>query len=497
MTMRVVLGALVSALMVVAVGCNPECVDQYDCANHKGNAPSGQQWTCTNNTCMATDITPTPGTDAGTKPDAGTPTDAGTPPDAGMPTDAGTAPDMSIAEGGACSTTASCMAGLYCDAAKACSPLQVVVTNSTPAQTAVVVPYKAPGTPSAPAGTTSPTSLSETSGGKVRFPRWNKDGTAVAFVEEDSSGNVTLVSRGVPLVTGQKDTLTTGSAASTTDFRYMEWEPGPAILWTTKTATSTSGISSIAPGGTLQTYTMAGVFPSWSGDGSSFAYSLNSMGLKVRSVSTGKEGAVDGVTSSTAEQPLFNKTNGVVLYLDAKGATESFGGSATPLTALYTPLVAPATDATLIADVTTATGSSTIYSYIFNHTWSPLGTHVAYVRVYYTKDPTTGTATLCNDGSPCAGQVGNVVFVRRLNTDGTPSGDEMQLASEATLPSFSPDGQFIAYLSGGKLFVQQIDPAATDAGSLKKGTAIKHDWGTGTKVESSFGDDDRPRWQPR
>lgn len=494
MMKRVVLGAFVGTLLVVSTGCNPECTDQFDCTSNKGAPPSGQEWTCTANKCVATNIAPPPSTDAGTGTDTDAGTDAGTgtgTTDAG--TDAGTVPDMSIAEGGACTTTASCMAGLYCDGTQKCAPLQLVYTVTDSAtsgsQSAVISPYK-PAT-----GSTAPTALSEASGIKSRFPRWSKDGKTVAFVADDNT-NVTLVTRAVPLAAGNSSTLYT-AAAGTTDLRYSEWEPGPSILWSPKTASSTSGILSIAPGGTLTTYETAGVFPSWSGDGTHFAYSVNTHGLNVRSVNTGSENTVTGVSSLSAEQPLYNKVNDVVLYLDAKNNSESFGGSTTPLTELYTPLVAPATDATVIAAATKGSGDPAIDSYIFNHTWSPLGTHVAYVRVYYSK-ASSGTATLCNDGSPCGGQVGNVVFVRRVNTDGTPSGDEMLLANEATLPSFSPDGQFIAYLSGGKLFVQQIDPAATTAATLKKGSAIQHTWSsTTTRVESSFGDDDRPRWQPR
>jgi len=78
--------ALAVATLVLALastGCNPECVDAYDCRADNGQPPAGQQWTCRNEKCATVPLPgPLPPVDAGT--DAGM--DAGT--DAGM--DAGT-----------------------------------------------------------------------------------------------------------------------------------------------------------------------------------------------------------------------------------------------------------------------------------------------------------------------------------------------------------------------------------------------------------------------
>ncbi|WP_375771840.1 hypothetical protein NR798_13405 [Archangium gephyra] len=510
MTKRVVFGALVSALMMVATGCAEECVDRIDCRSKKGEPGEGKEWVCRDNKCESQDSPSEPGADAGTEPDAGTGTDAGTEPDAGTGTDAGTEPDagtMTLAEGAGCTATDSCMAGLTCEGAtgaRTCQPLHIAVTVAGTGATtdAVVVRYKTPGSEPA-TGTSAATKLSESTTGGSRFPRWNKDGTAVAFVQEGTGSTVALVTRNIPLAAGQVTELTTGAnAGGTIDFRHLEWEPSASLAWSTVTKAGSgediSGISVIAGTGTgtVQTATTEGVFPSWAADGNSFVYSVNSLGLNTKPLS-GAGSAVTG-PALTSEQPLHNKANGVLLYLDAKGATETIGGVATPLTELFT--FNPAATGTPAPQSVAAPSPTDIAvplgqlnSFIANHTWAPDGTHVAYVRVYYFK-PAVGEASLCSGGTNCQGKQANVIYVRRIDANGAPQEAEMELASVATLPSFSPDGQFIAYLSGGKLLVQRINPAATDAASLKVGGVITHTW---SGIQSNRGDDHRPRWQPR
>ena len=501
MARRVVFGALVGALMVVSTGCSEECVDSADCRN-KGDPGAGREWVCVSNKCEGRDTTPPSGGDGGT-----TPTDGGTTPtDGGTQTDAGT---MTVVEGGACTSSDNCMAGLRCETsgnASTCQPLHLAMTRALTGGTteAVVVRYKTPGSEPA-TGTTSPTKLSESTA-QSRYPRWNKDGTAVAFLEEATADAPVLVSRNFPLAAGQQTTLVTGTEVGTVDFRYMEWEPSNNIAWTVTTKAGNSytatGISYVpGTGGAVQSATTSGVFPSWAADGSSFAFSSGGLGLRTKMLGAATDSAVTGA-SATSEQPLHNKANGVLLYLDAAGKTEQIGTDATPLTELFsirpssaaepspTPVaIAPASDE--------AVAGGNLRSFIANHTWAPGGTHVAYVRTYYLK-PTAGPAVLCSGGANCGGQQGNVIYVRRIGTNGAPEEGsvEMLLASEATLPSFSPDGHFIAYLSGSQLRVQRIDPAATTEASLKVGSAIPHTW-TGSTIPSNRADDHRPRWQPR
>ncbi|ATB27429.1 PD40 domain-containing protein [Melittangium boletus] len=490
MTNRGVVAALMGALMMVATGCAEECVDRYDCNNNKGSAGEGKTWVCRSNKCVAEDVsTSTP--DSGTptpEPDAGTP-DSGT----GGEEDAGTPPpeDMTISEGGDCTTSASCMAGLFCEAQK-CQPLRLAVTErvsgTTTTDRAVVVHYKTPGAAAAPGAAEA---LSQDTTGTSRFPRWNKEGTAVAFENTAADTTVALWSRPVPFGTANQTELTTATAAGTSEFRYMEWEPSSYIAWGKTAGSSTTGISYLpGAGGAVQSATTSGVFPSWAADGNSFAYSANGQGLKSRSITTGSDAPISG-PPTTGEQPLHNKANGVLIYLDAKGVTEDFG-SATPLTGLYSFDPASSTVREVALARTESTDASgEVKSFIANHTWSPSGTHVAYVRVYYHK-PTSGSAVLCN-GSNCGGRQGNVVFVQAIDASGTP-GTEIEFANESTLPSFSPDGYFLAYVSGSRLQVQKLNPAGTDAITLKEGPVLTHTWGS---IQTNRGDDHRPRWQPR
>jgi len=75
----VALGTLALGLLVT--GCEPECVDQFDCAN-KGNPGEGKQYACVASRCVAQDIPSATdaGTDAGTEPPTDAGTDAGTDP---------------------------------------------------------------------------------------------------------------------------------------------------------------------------------------------------------------------------------------------------------------------------------------------------------------------------------------------------------------------------------------------------------------------------------
>ena len=487
-------GVVVCALLVLTTGCQDECVAQGDCRNEKGDPGAGQEWVCVENRCERRQVT-SPGQDAGMETDAGTDagteTDAGT--DAGMELDAGTDAGMNVGQGGACMDSSNCMAGLRCEQSgdsKKCEPLHVAVTTgySDGGTEAVAVRYNAT--------TSAPFELSEAAG-MSRYPRWSATGNAVAFVEEQTAGNPVLVRRDLPLATGQKQVLATGTTEKTRDFRHVEWEPSSWLAWTQVAANnSVSGISLVAgDGGAVQSGTNKGGFPSWSSDGQSFVYNVKTEGLKVLPL-TGTETVA--LADFEAEQALYNKANTWLLYLDNDDVEEDIGGGAVPLMKLKT--VSAGGGATkLIADVSSQpiTGGA-LKSYLANHTWSPAGTHAAYVRVYYFMPP-TGSGILCgNTGALCPpGQSANVIFVQRIDpATGEAQGAAMELVAEATLPSFSPDGHFIAYLTGGKLAIQRINPEATDASTLKvDGAFFKHD--QSGPVRSNMGDDHRPRWQPR
>ncbi len=503
-------GVGVCALLVLTTGCQDECVAQGDCRNKQGDPGAGQEWVCVDNRCERRQVT-SPGGDAGTEADAGMDMDAGTDggmetdagmdggmdmdagTDGGMETDAGMDAGMNVDQGGACTDSSNCMAGLRCEqsaTSKTCEPLHVAVTTglSDGGTEAVAVRYNVT--------TGAPFELSETDG-MSRYPRWSANGNAVAFVEEQTAGSPVLVRRDLPLTAAQKQVLATGSAERTKDFRHLEWEPSGWLAWTQVAQNnSVSGISVVdASTGTVQSGTNRGGFPSWSPDGQSFVYNVNTVGLSLHPLS-GTD--TDVFADPNAEQALFNKANNWLLFLDNDAAEDNIGGGAVPLMKLKA-VSAGGGAATLIADVSSQpiTGGA-LKSYIANHAWSPAGTHAAYVRVYYFM-PTVGSGILCgNQGALCPqGQSANVIFVQRIDpATGAAQGAAMELVAEATLPSFSPDGHFIAYLSGGKLVIQRINPEATDASLLKVDNGFfKHD--LSGPVRSNMGDDHRPRWQPR
>ncbi len=486
MIKRIVISVLCGALGVLLTGCGDECSSPADCTNDKGPPGEGKVWVCESKKCVQRDADEP---DPEPKPDGGM-TDGGTGvvdggPNTGMDggMDAGMRPDAgSVAKGGACASSMECMAGLRCEGAT-CQSLHLALTAaSTDGGTrAVAMRYDEPDA--------GPFDLSETTGHN-RYPRWNAAGTAVAFVEGQEGGASQLVTRNFPLATGQVSILTDVGSAGTEDFLHMEWEPSGAIVWTRKSGTSISGVSSIAAGGgPAATVTQNGGFPSWSMGGTSLAYNTAAEGLLTVPATGGTPTPVAG--GAGGEQPLHNAANNLLLYLKANGSDPAIGS-------LYELFTIPASGGTgnlIAARTTEAVGGGDVESFVAQHTWSPDGTWVAYVRVYYSNPTAPNTSSaLCGTvaATACPTRDANVIFLRKINPQtGAADGTEVQLVSGAALPSFSPEGRFVAYVKGRRLWVQQIDPANGSA----VGTAVLH--AKGTDVQTGRGDDSRPRWQPR
>jgi hypothetical protein len=311
----------------------------------------------------------------------------------------------------------------------------------------------------------------------------------VAFVE-GPEGTAQLVTRAFPLATGQITALTDSAAAGTEDFQHMEWEPSGTIVWTRKSGASVSGLSSVAGGGgTVATVTQNGGFPSWSMDGSSLAYNTTADGLVTVAATGGTPTPVTG--GAGGEQPIHNPANNLLLYLKANGTDADIGA----LHELFTIPASGGTGNLIAAKTSQSGGGGSVETFIAQHTWSPDGTWAAYVRVYFfNPNAPASPSVLCGTtmASGCLTQDANVIFLRKINPQtGAGDGAEIQLVSGAGLPSFSPDGRFVAYVKGRRLWVQQINPATGAA----VGSAITH--AVGTDIQTSKGDDSRPRWQPR
>ncbi|MCP3065338.1 hypothetical protein LXT21_41865 [Myxococcus sp. K38C18041901] len=499
-----IVGALCCALWVLSTGCADECVDQFDCRSDKGQPAEGQEWVCTgDNKCEQRPIqTPTPEPDAGGGdedagvPDAGVPDggdiDAGTGDDAGTPDGGG---QGTGAKGDACTASADCGPGLRCEGAPlTCQAMHVAVTGRDDAgvSAALVMRYDTPGV----------TSLSA-AGTDSRYPRWGPGGTHLSFAQgavdtstEKRAGDLTV--REVPLVEGQAVVVADGGTGNTEAFRSMEWEPGTAIAWVRQNGSQRSGISVVTPGGAggVTQATTTGAFPDWSRDGTTFVYNVNGEGLFTSS-GAGTAPTPLANAGTTAEQAHYNRVNDQLLFLaNPNNELVTFDGDTTPtpLVRLYNINVTGGGAPQLVADVSTeASTDGTVDSFIASPIWSPDGTWAAYVRAYYFR-PTTGGAVLCGGAvSPCQNRSGNVIFLRAINPqDGSATGTEVRLVDDGTLPSFSPDGRFIAFIKAGELHVQRIDPAT----GAQEGAAIIHPR-AGFTLQTGDSDDHRPRWQPR
>ena len=123
-----------------------------------------------------------------------------------------------------------------------------------------------------------------------------------------------------------------------------------------------------------------------------------------------------------------------------------------------------------------------------NPSWSPDRAWLAYERVNYRyQGPNPDPCTVARCGVEA-----RQILLQRIDASGAPVNAPVVLA-DGSLPAFSPDGAFVAYVSlTGELAVQQIDPSTGSA----VGSLLQHVFAGGRRAAS--GDDDaRPRWQPK
>jgi hypothetical protein len=384
------------------------------------------------------------------------------------------------------------MAGLRCEGATGamtCQPLHIAVTAS---MNGGAGPLEAVAVRAEFGATTF--ELSESTGAS-RFPRWNQGGTAVAFVEEETDGGVTLLARNIPATAGQGTALITATAASTEDFRHLEWAPVSRVTWVKRTtAGGNTGIYAVpGAGGALEELSTNGGFPTWR-DEQNFAYSATGSGLLTRTLGSQPQQVIG---AGTGEQPEYNRVNQFLLYLVSAGSETFAGNEVQPLYELFT-ISATGTSATAntlaLRSTPTPTTGGEVKSFITAHTWAPDGTYVTYVRAFY-YDPTLADAPaiICgNTGAQCGAQAGPNVYLQRTNPEtGVAVGEPILVAANATLPAVSPDGRFVAYVQGQRLYMKSINPTDWSLGDPIVLTP------TTMRVQTGLGDDHRPRWQPR
>lgn len=455
---------------VLTTGCDSECSSAADCVEDDRPAPEGQEFACVDNGCVLRDIDePEPETDAGQDVDAGEDADAGEDPDAGEET--GT-----LTKGEVCTRGSECVPGLFCEAGSDAG------TESTCQALWIAYTVGANGAARASAARwDDPTSHMTLGADAVsRWPRFDPNGDSVAYQRGDTAPELVRINR--PFSAAEETVLIDAADAGTDAFVHLEWANGPDLLWTRETMGSLSGIMRVSPaGGVPEEVNDTGVFPTW--QGSSIVFSSAAQGLLISdgTNATPIAGGEDGI------EPQTNESNELVAYRRTTG-TETIGGVVTELDELWTLPSSGGTPTQVAAVSSTDMTTHTESSFIASHTWSPNGVLLAYVRAWYSVNATTGVALLCGSAGnvECTRAANEIMIASAVATPGT----ESQLVDNATLPSFSPDGRYVSYVQGGRLYVQEIDPMSGAA----VGQAIAHTTGG---VETNQGDDSRPRWQPK
>ncbi len=434
---------------------------------------SVQNWSVT----FKADPTFDGGVDAG-EPDAGEP-DAGEP-DAGEPDageidageiDAGEIDAGQIDAGLPSCSPGSCDAGFTCASSGACLPLQVAVTQiSVTGPVATLVPFNAAAVPTA-----------LTLAGS-RYPRFDRSGQNVAFVE-DTAGVATdlrVTSVATPLVASSS--VITPANAGTLDFLDLEFEPGPALLWTQSDGGTIGGLqSALSDGGALTQISGLGRNGVWADAGTHVVYSIGAGAAAELFVVPAAGGTA--VSLDAGWRPAVS-ADGAVAHLFFDGAPVSgFDGE---LRVVPLGGGAPVT----VAAAVVATGGSPAGSFIAEPSWSPRGTYLSFVRVHYQR--VSAVNTLCGGaGTTCTGPTYELVL--QPMSAGATSGAPISLSSlgDGRWPSLSADDSHLAFITpAGTLRVQQLD-----ATGQADGGSFTHDF-TPAGLTPDAGEDHRPRWQP-
>lgn len=482
-------------IAVVFTGCEPECVDRFDCRSR------GANFICEDNRCVEGQP---PGNDAGTDaggedPDGGMDEDAGMDPDAGGD-DAGMDPDAGEDDGGTdpdagtgctsgnpvCEGTATCV--LSADGgAGTCQPLMVAVTTNVGASATQAVLFTH----------TDPTVANRiTLGTNSRFPRFSADGVQVVYVERPVNplAPAELLTR--PVHGANTPSLLVDSQdAGTADFVDLEYAPGPGVVWAmTDGGTTPDGIQFLIPGGQggVQSAVSSGMQPDWSPIVNAFAFA--DQGIRAYVLPT--MGSPTLTSDPQDFEPHVSPGGTWIAYLRGNATDPGVSNEIFITTAQMAFM--PVRVTTAVPAVGTEADGGTPGWFAAHPAWAGSEEVLVYVTMYYYRDA-TGTPQPCDPGiATCGGAPGQVITFQFIDpTTAMPVGAPIETPAEGALPSVSPDGRWLAYVAplqvGSRVRVTEftLNP---DAGTIMPGQSFAHDFPAGIPTTS---DDYRPRWQPK
>ncbi len=472
-------GVAASAVAVLSAGCESKCTDTFDCQGQ------GPDFVCVDGACVREDRE----SDAGSE-DAGT-TDGGEygGTDAGE-TDAG--PDCT-------GSNLNCAGAFRCapnpdGGTGACEALWVAVTQSIDATMtqATLVRFN---------DETTRVTLG-TGGDSTREPRFSGDGSRVAFVAEPADGGAGAGTDGGVLepqirqaalpFDGSFEVLATATDAGVGNFTQLAYEPANSIAWTRVMGemNSREGIQYVpALGGAVRLVSATGTQSDWFPDRLAFTNS----GVQVFAL---KGGSIVTLTNDpNDEQPSFSPSGDWLLF---QRLGPNVADPNQPFTRdLYVMASAGGTPVpveTHTLPVGTVADGGTVGRFVQYPSWGETDGKLVYVRFNWFLDA-AGNATACAPTHPiCNGmpdqQILVVPFDGVAGTPGTPVS-----FGPGTQPSLSPDGTYLAYVTGNGLgqLVLRIAPVNPDGSPVEGGTVFEH----AIPGVVTTGPESRPRWQPK
>ncbi len=377
----------------------------------------------------------------------------------------------------AASCSSPCVSGERCNNGS-CEALYIAVTAVDTGSTshALLLRYKE-----------AATEVDLAPGTASKWGRFSGDGQSVAFVAGAAPTTPELRTLASPFNPASAATVNLDSPSS--DFPKLEWAPADAFLWTIPG--SSGSVWAASTGGRVHRASFVGGLPTWSPAGSAITYSVSlAVGGNIAdsglfTVPRAGGAAVKLSGTDSGEEPYYNGAGTHILY--RKSAS---GGDNSDELWIY-PL-AGGSPVKIASAVEYSASPPTAGVFYGQGTWSPDGQYVAFIRVSYSVSG--GNTIICGQpGSDCpAGTPGQQLLAQKINpTTGAAEGGPIIIEeTRGALPSFSPDGKLLAYISQGKLVVKSIEN-----GQVNSTPVFEKTLSNGAALDTTGGDDSRPRWQ--